>query len=452
MEYGSAFVALGLAHLGLRWFRRFLDTPTRLPEWDQLLNRVVPASFVVAGLVLAFRINLDADWLLWTIYVIVLATTYRLRSYRPAELLFWAMWPYVVTAGLKILTKTFLPDFYRPYRPYFESASAFAVMWLLGAIIYTIRQKKALERDLLLKQEEEERKRRIEQENQVLEGMVAERTSELTRQKEELEHALVELKATQAQLIQSEKMASLGELTAGIAHEIQNPLNFVNNFSEVSDELAQEIEEEIRAGNTEEVLYLAQAIRENLQKITHHGKRADSIVKGMLEHSRMSTGEKEPTDLNALADEYLRLSYHGLRAKDKNFNAELIADLTPDLGLVRVVPQDFGRVLLNLFNNAFYAVRKRQEGEAATYRPQVRVSTRLQGDEVEIRVRDNGTGIPQAVVDKIYDPFFTTKPAGQGTGLGLSLSYDIVAKGHGGTLEVQSREGEFTEFIIRLPN
>ncbi len=259
-----------------------------------------------------------------------------------------------------------------------------------------------------------------------------------------------ELKATQAQLIQSEKMASLGELTAGIAHEIQNPLNFVNNFSEVNKEMIDELQAELKSGNTEEAIVISNDIKDNEEKINHHGKRADTIVKGMLQHSRANTGKKEPTDINALADEYLRLSYHGLRAKDKNFNADFKTDFDESIGKIHVVPQDVGRVLLNLFNNSFYAVNEKKKLSEISYKPSVSVQTKRLNDKVEIIVSDNGNGIPKHIVDKIFQPFFTTKPTGQGTGLGLSLSYDII-KAHGGELRVQSKEGEGAEFIIKLP-
>ena len=308
--------------------------------------------------------------------------------------------------------------------------------------------------------QEQEKQHLLAAQNEMLEQQVAERTAELH---DSIEH----LKTTQEQLIQSEKLASLGELTAGIAHEIQNPLNFVNNFSEVSVELLDELKEErdkrLKAKYTqpneesseEEIL---NDIVQNLQKINHHGKRAASIVTGMLQHSRASTGKKEPTDINALADEYFRLSYHGLRAKDKSFNAKTLTDLDPNLPKAEVIPQDLGRVLLNLINNAFYAVQKKQQAqpEAAdltalpTYEPTVWVTTRKTDDHIVITVRDNGTGIPEEVRSKIFQPFFTTKPTGQGTGLGLSLAYDIITKGHGGTLEVESTEGEGTAFVVKL--
>jgi signal transduction histidine kinase/ligand-binding sensor domain-containing protein len=273
------------------------------------------------------------------------------------------------------------------------------------------------------------------------------------QQAKEIEKAYHELKSTQAQLIQREKMASLGELTAGIAHEIQNPLNFVNNFSEVNKELIGELHEEQskEPRNFQIENEILNDIDQNLEKVIHHGKRADAIVKGMLQHSRVSTGQKEPTDINALADEYLRLSYHGMRAKDKSFNASLQTDFDTTIGKINVVPQDIGRVLLNLFNNAFYAVMQKKKEVGDYYDPLVSVYTKKLDDKIEITVTDNGVGIPQKVVDKIFQPFFTTKPTGQGTGLGLSLSYDIV-KAHGGEIKVETKEGEGSEFIIQLPS
>jgi two-component system NtrC family sensor kinase len=278
----------------------------------------------------------------------------------------------------------------------------------------------------------------------------------LQDQKGKVENTLSELKSMQAQLIQSEKMASLGELTAGIAHEIQNPLNFVNNFSEVNNELVDELQTEIRSGNNEEAIIILNDIKENSEKIYHHGKRAGDIVKGMLQHSRSSTGKKEPTDINALCDEYLRLSYHGLRAKDKSFNATMKTDFDASLEKVNIIPQDIGRVILNLLTNAFYVVDEKKKSGLAGYEPTVTISTSRslsEGEgrgEVILKVADNGNGIPQKVLDKIFQPFFTTKPTGQGTGLGLSLSYDIV-KAHGGELKVETKEGEGSTFIIQLP-
>ena len=276
---------------------------------------------------------------------------------------------------------------------------------------------------------------------------------ELNRAKEKTEVALVDLKATQSQLIQSEKMASLGELTAGIAHEIQNPLNFVNNFSEVNSELIDELREELANGNTQAINNIANDIKENEDKINFHGKRADAIVKGMLLHSRGRSGEKELTDVNALCDEYLRLAFHGFRAKDKSFSAKFTTVFDPDLPKVNAVRQDIGRVLLNLINNAFYAVRASAVAKAIAdkeYEPTVLMTTKRLKDKVEIRVQDNGSGIPEEIRDKIFQPFFTTKPTGQGTGLGLSLSYDIV-KAHGGELSVVANDTEGTTFRVKLP-
>ncbi|MEP6750116.1 MAG: ATP-binding protein [Bacteroidota bacterium] len=272
----------------------------------------------------------------------------------------------------------------------------------------------------------------------------------LQHQKQEIEKTLVELKNTQKQLVQSEKMASLGELTAGIAHEIQNPLNFVNNFSEVNKELVDELQQELKAGKIEEAIAISQDIKDNEDKINHHGKRADAIVKGMLQHSRSGSGQKELTDVNKLADEYLRLAYHGLRAKDKSFNATLKTDYDASIGSINIIPQDIGRVVLNLIMNAFYATGERRKLLAVGYEPLVTVSTRKTGDKVLISVKDNGGGIPQNIVDKIFQPFFTTKPTGQGTGLGLSLAYDIV-KAHSGELNVNTKENEGSEFILQLP-
>ena len=275
-----------------------------------------------------------------------------------------------------------------------------------------------------------------------------------------LKNTLSDLKSTQSQLIQSEKMASLGELTAGIAHEIQNPLNFVNNFSEVSTELIDEINVEIDKGNFVDVKDIAGDLKQNLEKINHHGKRAGDIVKGMLQHSRSSSGLKEPTDINALTDEYLRLAYHGLKAKDIDFNANMKTDLDESIDKINIIPQDIGRVILNLITNAFYAVNEKSKQGIAEYEPTVSVVTKKVNHQVEIRVTDNGNGIPPNILDKIFQPFFTTKPTGQGTGLGLSLSYDIV-KAHGGELKVETltaeaaaqagKEGAGTTFIISLP-
>lgn len=278
------------------------------------------------------------------------------------------------------------------------------------------------------------------------------RFKEKQKLNKKLSETLYDLKSTQSQLIQSEKMASLGELAAGISHEIQNPLNFVNNFSEVSKELIGEVQNELVAGNYQAAKELLDDVEKNLDKITHHGKRADAIVKGMLLHSRTSRGIKEPTDINALVDEYLRLSYHGLRAKDKNFNAEFKTEFDQAILKINLIPQDIGRVLLNLINNAFYAVSEKASQDVEGYKPLVTVISKKLGKNIEISVKDNGNGVPDSLKEKIFQPFYTTKPTGEGTGLGLSLSYDIIVKGHGGKLSLESKEGEGAKFIIQLPD
>ena len=325
--------------------------------------------------------------------------------------------------------------------PYLENACfAWLVILFSGALIARFNDtKKRLVAETL------EKKKLLENQNELLEKQVEQRTAELNI-------SIQKLKAAQNQLIQSEKLASLGELTAGIAHEIQNPLNFVNNFSEVSAELVIEMNNELENGEVKVAKEISNDLKQNLEKINHHGKRASSIVKAMLEHSRTSTGQKETTDINALVDEFLRLSYHGLRAKDKTFNADFNADLQPDLPSIESVPQDIGRVFLNLINNAFYACSERAKNNPGEgYKPLVTVSTKALTGIVEITVKDNGSGISEENLEKIFQPFFTTKPTGKGTGLGLSLAYDIVVKGHGGTIECESLEGEGTTFIIKLP-
>ncbi|HLY68985.1 MAG TPA: ATP-binding protein, partial [Puia sp.] len=327
-------------------------------------------------------------------------------------------WSEPVTYSFKVL-----PPWYRTWWAY-----VFYGLCLIAGIVLIDRiRRKVVEERLLAKAREKE-----------------------LAQAKEIEKAYTELKTTQAQLIQSEKMASLGELTAGIAHEIQNPLNFVNNFSEVNKELLAEMNEEIQKGNYDEVKIIAKDLTENEEKIIHHGRRADAIVKGMLQHSRSGTGQKEPVSINALADECLRLSYHGLRARDKSFNANLKTDFDESIDKIPLIQQDMVRVLVNLFNNAFYAVGEKSKQQIQGYEPTVSVSTKKISDKVILTVMDNGNGIPQKVNDKIFQPFFTTKPTGQGTGLGLSLSYDIV-KAHGGEIKVNTKEEEFTEFVIQLP-
>ncbi len=339
-----------------------------------------------------------------------------------------------ILAGLVNLINS---DFYDKHDNYFELPVVACFVWIFARWATSKKQREEF--------------KIISTQNVELDRLVTERTAELTRQKNELQETINLLQTTQQQLIQSEKLASLGELTAGIAHEIQNPLNFVNNFSEVSMELIDEMGQELTNGDTEEAMAIAADIKQNLEKIRHHGKRADGIVKGMLQHSRASSTTKEPTNINNLTDEYLRLAYHGLRAKDKSFNAELVTHFDDQLPTVNIVPQDVGRVLLNLFNNAFYAVNQKLKTTPTGYKPEVAVTTYKDKKHVVVKVRDNGNGIPEAIKDKIMQPFFTTKPTGEGTGLGLSLSYDIIAKGHNGQIDINSKEGEYTEFIVTLP-
>ncbi len=316
---------------------------------------------------------------------------------------------------------------YRNQVRYYALIATAAIFLLLALILYRNNRNKEIA-------------------NKVLESQ----KKEIELERAKAESALEELRSTQAQLIQSEKMASLGELTAGIAHEIQNPLNFINNFAEINKELLAEMKDQVDHGNVGQLNKLAANIIGNEEKIVYHGKRADSIVKGMLQHSRTSTGHKEMVDINSLADEYLRLSYHGLRAKDKSFNAQLNTDFDERIGKIMVAPQDIGRVLLNLFNNAFYAVSEKKEQQIPGYEPTVSVRTKKLMDKIEIRIIDNGNGIPAKVMDKIFQPFFTTKPAGKGTGLGLSLSYEIM-RASGGDLKVESVEGKGAEFVIQIP-
>jgi signal transduction histidine kinase len=310
------------------------------------------------------------------------------------------------------------------------------------------KQKEKAKSQLLISMEDN--RKLITEQNIILEKKVGDRTWELKEANAELNNTLENLKATQAQLIQSEKMASLGELTAGIAHEIRNPLNFINNFSEVSAELLEEMENNVDNNNDAEVKKLATEVKQNLEKIIHHGKRADAIVKGMLLHSHPGSGQKEPTGINDLATEYLRLAYHGFRAKEKSFKAALNYELDPGIGIINIIPQDIGRVLLNLYNNAFYAVNEKSKEQGEEYQPAVLVKTQKVKVFVEVSVCDNGKGVPAKVAGKIFQPFFTTKPTGEGTGLGLSLCYDII-KAHGGSINLETTAGEGSAFIIRLP-
>ena len=431
--------------------RKKMQTKKQWPKWDRLLILGIACAISLIVLNIIFRSY--SQLIMWLGHLLIFTILYLVfskKEFHFTKPFIYAFLPMIIVSFVGSVTELVNRKFYNEWDNYFDIGLFFAQ--LLGLIMWLItrKQMKALEKERL-KLEEIERENKITEKIKAqLEIEVADRTAALLLQKEELEQTLSELKSTQALLIQSEKMASLGELTAGIAHEIQNPLNFVNNFSEVNTELIDEMNEELKKGDISEAKAIAADIKQNLEKINHHGKRADAIVKGMLQHSRSTSNvSKEPTDINALADEYLRLAYHGLRAKDKSFNATMKTDFDETIGNINIIPQDIGRVILNLITNAFYAVDEKNKSGIADYQPTVSVSTKKLGNTIEIKVEDNGNGIPQRILDKIFQPFFTTKPTGQGTGLGLSLSYDIV-KAHGGELRVETREGEGSAFIIQL--
>ncbi|MEI7585039.1 ATP-binding protein [Runella sp.] len=462
----SFIIPFLVAFFLLPFTQKFLQTAERLPEWD---NRIKYARFIAFGL-LGVQVVTSFDYIsppvFFFLLLLVAIPSYLLKDkVANARLMFWMIVPLGIIFLIDNLFEFWTPKFHNTHDGFFEASKGIALTASFVLALMARNQQKELNKQRLKLAKEEENNRILEAKKLDLEYQVAERTAELTQQKEELQHALEHLKETQEQLIQSEKLASLGELTAGIAHEIQNPLNFVNNFSEVSVELLEELKEERGKAKEKRDEELEEEILgdiiQNLQKINHHGKRAASIVTGMLQHSRVSSGKKELADLNSLTDEYLRLSYHGLRAKDKSFNAQIVTDFDPNVPKLEVIPQDLGRVLLNLINNAFYAVHKKKQEisesaqsdlpTATNYEPTVWVTTKKVDSEIHISVRDNGTGIPEEVQSKIFQPFFTTKPTGQGTGLGLSLAYDIVTKGHGGEIEVESVEGGGTTFVVKLP-
>ena len=438
------------------YLRRALKAKVSMPEWNSKLQWLL---YISIGLLVAQAVTDNArivlHWAGMAILGWLLYTISTNEKFKEAKFLVTAIVPYLGVAFISETIRLINVDFYNKWHGWVDTVQTFAFIWGVGTWIVTRKQRKELIKARQKAIEEEQNNKVISAMKAQLEVQVAERTAELTKQKEELENALDELKATQTQLIQSEKMASLGELTAGIAHEIQNPLNFVNNFSEVNKELITEMKHEIDSGNLSEAKNIARDIQDNEEKITFHGKRADAIVKSMLQHSRTSSGKKEPTDINALADEYLRLAFHGLRAKDKSFNAKFETDFDDRIGQINIVQQDIGRVLLNLINNAFYSVSEKLRQDIPGYEPTITVTTKKIGNQpntrVEIRVADNGNGVPKKVLDKIFQPFFTTKPTGLGTGLGLSLSYDIITRGHSGELKVETKDGEGAEFIIILP-
>jgi len=442
----------------------YLRKPFGLEKNPNRWKSLFTSMMLAAGVLLFFHLASDGFTLLLLGATLVLIGTLIFMVYKYPEFHFrknlvLALIPLIVINAISQIVELINDAWFTRWVAYFETAEVFAFIWAIAMWIINRKQAKALEKEhqkAILREREYQIAAKVKDE---LEIQVAERTQEITKQKEELEAALEVLRSTQDQLIQSEKMASLGELTAGIAHEIQNPLNFVNNFSEVSNELIQEIKDELAKPLAERDQGLIEEIftdvADNLSKIAHHGKRADGIVKGMLQHSRTSSGVKELTDINELADEYLRLAYHGLRAKDKTFNADFQTDFDDLLPKVEVISQDFGRVLLNLINNAFYAVNEKKlkiksDNSGEEYKPFVKITTRRNRNKIQIKVEDNGMGMPESVKQKIFQPFFTTKPTGQGTGLGMSLSYDIV-KSHGGDIQVQSEDGKGTQILIELP-
>lgn len=432
----------------LRYLRKSLKTFSPVPAWDKILSISLYGVIALFATEIIFGTQHITLWIWHIILLFIVWITFKQQEFSHTRAVIYAVLPLIVLSFLSDIIKIF---FYKKIENYFGFGYAVAITWMIAMLVRSNKQRKALETERKKTLVEEERSKFIAEQKDQLELLVAERTAELIKQKEELQNAIIELKTTQSQLIQSEKMASLGELTAGIAHEIQNPLNFVNNFSEINKELLIEMKGELLANNKEGAISIANDIIENEQKINNHGKRADGIVKGMLQHSRSSTGQKDPTDINILCDEYLRLSYHGLRAKDKSFNATLKTDFDTSIEKINIDPQDMGRVILNLVTNAFYAVNEKKQLNLSGYEPTVSLTTKKIGNKIEIRIADNGNGIPHKLLDKIFQPFFTTKPTGQGTGLGLSLSYDIITKGHGGELRVETVEGEKTTFIILLP-
>ena len=435
--------------------RKSLKTDFLKQKWNLLLS--ISLGFSIILIVLNFNLKEYKEIFMWVnhFYLLAILTFFIFqKDFSRYKQIMIAILPFSTISIFSDALEKYNPEFYSKWENYISAGILFALIWTATILIINNRQRKAQEKQQLINEQRERELKIAEQLKAELEIQVTERTAALTLQKEELINALSNLKSTQVQLIQSEKMASLGELTAGIAHEIQNPLNFVNNFAEINAELIEEMLEELEKGNLEDAKALANDISANEQKINHHGKRADAIVKGMLQHSRNNSGQKEPTDINKLADEYLRLAYHGLRAKDKTFNSTMLTNFDESIGKINIISQDMGRVILNLITNAFYAVNEQKKAMANSpekkYEPTVTVNTKKENDKIIISVIDNGNGIPKKVIEKIFQPFFTTKPTGEGTGLGLSMSYEIVTKGHNGELKVVTKEGEGSEFTIIL--
>jgi len=421
-----------------------------IKKWQSRLSKML------IGITILFIITrpIDEKYLLSLSGYVVLGCVIYLIYKNPifyfAKPMMLSLLPIAIVFFVSDIVEQVNENFYERYDHWFGPAQGLSLVWLIAMTFIQNKQINTLRKQRNLIQQAELEKIADEAKKAELEKVVNIRTSELKLQNEKLTVALTELSATQQQLVHAEKMASLGELTAGIAHEIQNPLNFINNFAELNAELAAELKTAVEQGDTQDAIDLATDMAENSLKIAHHGKRADSIVKSMLQHSRGTTGQKESVNLNNLVDECLRLSFHGMKAKDKSFQAAYAMNFDENLPIAEVFSQDMGRVLLNLINNAFYAVSVKNQLGLKGYEPLVNVSTKQAGDFIEIAVEDNGNGIPQQIRDKIFQPFFTTKPTGQGTGLGLSLSYDII-KAHQGELKLESEEGQYTKFIIIIP-
>lgn len=460
----------------MQFIRSFFRTMQYFPRWDNVLKwvsiiAVIPwfdgyfvrdqtlEKYQLISISIGAIPYLFMNFIFITLILFILKKNKQVNTIIVAAIPIFFIWGPVYTSSLfygirELLFHTQTPSWVNWIGERTSLLTLLGLLWLI--IIFSSLLFKRYSKLLKDLADEAYAKERYAKEKEIEKNvLIAEKNAELEEKVDhrtrELKQSMEKMKATQKQLIESEKMASLGELTAGIAHEIQNPLNFVNNFSEVSNELIDEMNEELAKGDIEEAKSIAKDVKQNLEKITHHGKRADAIVKGMLQHSRSGSGQKEPTDINKLCDEYFRLAYHGLRAKDKSFNATLKTEFDETIGLVNLLPQDIGRVVLNLITNAFYAVSEKKKEGTVGYEPMVTVSTKKIVDQFEIKVADNGNGIPPKILDKIFQPFFTTKPTGEGTGLGLSLSYDIV-KAHGGELKVEIVENLGTEFIIQLSN
>jgi signal transduction histidine kinase len=432
--------------------RKFIALEPHLGEkWDSILTRIMVACgllFIVSQnsfkyLPLFLGGYAILGWLFWKFY--------KKPDFIGISSLIFSFAPVGIICSLSDVIRWLFPSFYDNYTEYFIPAMVAGWVWLIATLINSRKQMRELKNESEQRQKQEKENKLIAARKAVLELLVQERTSELKEQNEKLKETLDELHAAQVQLIHSEKMASLGELTAGIAHEIQNPLNFVNNFAELNEELVDELMDAIVQKNFKEAETLALAIKDNEQKVAHHGKRADSIVKSMLQHSRGSSVARENIQLNALAEECIRLSYHGMRAKEKSFNAKMELIFSEDVGIVQGVPGDISRVLLNICTNAFYAVLQRAKRGEKDFQPTIWLETGVENEHAWIKIRDNGGGIPAEAMDKIFQPFFTTKPTGEGTGLGLSMSFEIITKGHGGTINVDSKEGEGATFTITLP-